>query len=445
MTRATFELDDRIPGQVAFWSDPRPVIAYVGGLGSGKTFAGAVKILGQPPGSSGVVVAPTYPLMRDASQRTFFEICPHALIASHNKAEGHTRLVNGIEIFWRSADKPDSLRGPNLGWAWVDEAAFITEAAWKVIIGRLRRRPGKAWVTTTPMGQNWLYQWFVIKPLGYGLHHGATADNPHNLPTYAADLARQYADDPLYAAQELSGQFVDLGASKRFPALLIAALLSPSSPKSPSDTSTLGAFSLPPSTRVYQPPVDGRRYVVGADCAEGVRGGDDSTGVVLDVDTGATVAILAGEYEPQEEHGAYLALLSRWYGAAPVLPERNNHGHAVIGALHRHGVRVLTGPDGRPGWLTTAPAKADMYAQAHRICLDAAERGDRLFPDARLAEQVKGIDRTTLKGPGKGRITKVDDEATAWALAQVGRTQATARDTTHTSTAPPMMRPVRGW
>lgn len=380
-------------------------------------------------------------MMRDASQRVFFDVCPPSLVLDHNKAEQHTRLVNGLEIFWRSADNPDRLRGPNLGWAWVDEAAFVSEEAWKVILGRLRLEPGRAWGTTTPNGQNWLYRRCVVEDLGYGVHHAHTRDNVFNLASYAEDLAREYEGDPLYAAQELAGEFVDLSDAKRFPALLVsgvARLTTPAPPPPlPSITVTRDAvpvsFSLPASTRVYSGPSPGRRYVIGADCAEGVRGGDDSTGVVVDVDSGAAVAILAGEYEPQEEHGAYLAILSRWYGEAPVLAERNNHGHAVLATLRRHGVRCLAGTDGRPGWLTSATAKADMYARAHRALLDAGESSSVLLYDKRLADQIKGVDRATLKGPGKGRITKVDDEAIAWALGQVARPLALTTPTVTTT------------
>lgn len=418
--RARFKISASIPGQAAFWRDTSPVKGFVGGLGSGKTFAGAVEVLRQPGGSTGMVVAPTYTMMKDAAQTEFFsKICPPEMVAEHNRSEQITILKNHTRILWRSADRPDRLRGPNLGWVWVDEAAYVDHDAWRVIVGRVRKAPGRTWFTTTPNGQNWLYDQILTH--GYAVHRAHTRDNPYNLATYAEDLAREYAHDPLYAAQELAGEFVDLTGSKRFPAMLISALTHVKPTATPKGLGTLGGYALPHEARIITSPTPGARYAIGVDCAEGVRGGDDSTAVVVEVSTGEVCAVLAGEYEPQEEHPALVALLARHYNNAPALVERNNHGHAVLAGLRRHNVPLLVGGDGRPGWLTTATSKADAYAQTHRQLLDAEAEGRAILTDARLADQLKGIDRTTLKGPGKGRVTKVDDEAVAFVLACVAR------------------------
>ena len=45
---------------------------YVGGIGAGKTYAGAVRAIrhsDQHPGSLGLVGAPTYPMLRDVPHR----------------------------------------------------------------------------------------------------------------------------------------------------------------------------------------------------------------------------------------------------------------------------------------------------------------------------------------------------------------------------------------
>ena len=430
--RVKFKVSGRIPAQSRFWSDTSKVRGYVGGVGSGKTFAGAIAVLSMPPGTAGIVIGPTYGNMRDTSQRTFFEIVPDEQIISHNKAEQVTILSNGSTIFWRSSDKPKSLRGPNLHWCWMDEAAYCSEESWKVAIGRLRvtgprgEQP-RAWITTTPAGQNWVYDWWCTKTLGYSLHHGKTSDNPYNADGYASELAEQYADDPTYAAQELGGEFVDLSGSKRLPGPLLASVFERreqigSRPKN-SIKGVSGVYSLPSEARIYEAPQRGRSYVIGADCAEGLKGGDDSTGVVIDKASGAVVAVLAGEYEPTEQHPAYLAILAQWYDA-PVLVERNNHGHAVIGGLARHGVVCLSGTDGRRGYQTTASSKASAYTVAHSALLNAKAEGTATLPDKRLRDQLGGVDRVTLRGPGKGKITKTDDEAIAWVLAQVARQAA---------------------
>jgi phage terminase large subunit-like protein len=102
-----------------FIASPARFCCFVGGIGSGKTFAGAVRAITQgveQPRSLGLIGAPTYPMLRDASQRTYFELLPTALVHDFNKSEGHLRLTNGAEVLFRSLDAPDRVRGLNLAW-----------------------------------------------------------------------------------------------------------------------------------------------------------------------------------------------------------------------------------------------------------------------------------------------------------------------------------------
>lgn len=78
---------------------------YVGRRGAGKSYAGALRAIfatQAQPGSLGLVGAPTHPMLRDAAQRMFFELCPASLIRRHNKTEQRTVMRNGSEILWRS-------------------------------------------------------------------------------------------------------------------------------------------------------------------------------------------------------------------------------------------------------------------------------------------------------------------------------------------------------
>ncbi|MBF6592183.1 MAG: hypothetical protein IVW57_16860, partial [Ktedonobacterales bacterium] len=98
------------PIQWRFVTCERRFSFYVGGIGAGKTFAGAaraiLRMLDQP-GSLGLIGAPTYPMLRDATQRTFFELLPPTLIRGYSKTEGHLLLSNGAEALFRSLDAPD--------------------------------------------------------------------------------------------------------------------------------------------------------------------------------------------------------------------------------------------------------------------------------------------------------------------------------------------------
>lgn len=168
-----------------------------------------------PAQSTGMVVAPTYPMLRDATLRTFLELARRGgVLSDFNKAEMIATLIDGKRVLFRSADDPDRLRGPNLGWFYLDEAALMSAEAWPIMIGRLRERPGRAWATSTPRGFNWLHAVFVKGGEDYDVIKSSTRDNVY-LPTgFLQSLERSY--DAEWLAQEVEGDWVDLGAIDRF-------------------------------------------------------------------------------------------------------------------------------------------------------------------------------------------------------------------------------------
>jgi hypothetical protein len=119
-------------------------------------------------------------------------------------------------------------------------------------------------------------------------------------------------------------------------------------------------FPALPSLTVFERPVPGRRYVAGADPAEGNPNSDESATCFMDAETGRQVAVLAGLLDPPV-FASQTAVVCRWYGGegrrCPLLVERNNHGHAVLLWLKDNAkdVKLLTGRDDKPGWLSKAP------------------------------------------------------------------------------------------
>lgn len=204
--------------------------AFVGGLGSGKSWAGGIKAVlyavGQP-GSLGLVAAPTYRQLMDSTMREFFKLLPKELILSFSKSEMHMKLINGSEIVFRSLENYESIRGIEIAWAWIDEANLISHKAWKVVVGRLRQPgyPHRTWLTTTPRGRtaNWLYEEYVQKIIANpGLEtsrrifKAKTRDNVENIgEEYVLDLESTYTGE--YAKQELLGEFVDLVEGRVYP------------------------------------------------------------------------------------------------------------------------------------------------------------------------------------------------------------------------------------
>ena len=192
--------------QRRFWLSDARYRLFVGGLGSGKTYAGVVELLRQPQNSTGMVLAPTYPMLRDATIRTFLELAKDAVVEFW-RGEMKARLSDGKTILFRSADDPDRLRGPNLGWFWLDEAAMMSKDVWLVMLGRLREQPGRAWLTTTPRGKNWLYDVFHTGDQNYAIIQSSTRDNVY-LPTeFVQSLQSAYTSE--WQRQEIEGEFVD--------------------------------------------------------------------------------------------------------------------------------------------------------------------------------------------------------------------------------------------
>lgn len=161
-----------------------------------------------PAGSTGAVVAPTYPMMRDATLRTFLELTQKAgVLERFNKSDMTVDLIDGKHVLFRSADEPDRLRGPNLGWFYLDEAALMVEETWLIMIGRLRENPGKAWATSTPRGFNWLYETFVKGGDDYAVVKSSTRANPYLPKEFVSSLERSYTSD--WQKQEIEGEFTD--------------------------------------------------------------------------------------------------------------------------------------------------------------------------------------------------------------------------------------------
>lgn len=147
-------------------------------------------------------------MLRDATLRTFLELARQASILERfNKAEMTAELHGGRTVFFRSADNPDRLRGPNLGWFWMDEAAMCGLEAWNIMLGRLRLGPGRAWCTTTPRGKNWLYKTFIEGGGDYGYTRASSRTNRFLPRHFIQSLVDAY--DPTFAAQEIEGEFLD--------------------------------------------------------------------------------------------------------------------------------------------------------------------------------------------------------------------------------------------
>ncbi len=85
--------------------------------------------------------------------------------------------------------------------------------------------------------------------------------------------------------------------------------------------------------QIFKEPQAGRRYVIGADVADG--GGDACSADVLDIESGEQVACLNAMTWRAHEFADHLAELGRLYNNALLGVERNNSGLATLTVLQR--------------------------------------------------------------------------------------------------------------
>lgn len=210
---STIQLYDR---QAAFVFDTARYPAFIAGRNSGKTRAGAVKAANRcaRPGL-GVIAAPTFPMLVHAAKRTFLdelrrraEIDRRWVFMEHKSERTLSIPAFGSEVLFGSLDNPDSVRGPNFGWGWLDEPGYASDEGWRTLKGSVRDGDDpQLWPTGTPKGRNhWLYrEWMVNPDPSHTYHHATSRQNPFvDAATYVAAMGYQ----GIFYEQEIGGEFV---------------------------------------------------------------------------------------------------------------------------------------------------------------------------------------------------------------------------------------------
>lgn len=201
------------PSQAPFLSGRERYHAFVSGIGAGKTVGGIYRALLNVhywnPGETGMIVAPTVPALRNAVVQELHKWNVLNL-CEYKATEKALEFPNGSRIILESADnnrKIERLRGPSIAWFWMDEAAIISDRAWKILIGRLREGTYRnAAITTTPKGFNWVYDRFADDPDVNRVLGVRTEDNPHLPDDYKGEIVEEY--EGRFYDQEVLGEFV---------------------------------------------------------------------------------------------------------------------------------------------------------------------------------------------------------------------------------------------
>lgn len=209
-----------LPSQARFHRSMARFKGFSGPIGSGKSQAlcqEAIKLSYLNAGRLGLLGAPTYPMLRDATQTTLLEILARNRIPyEFNKAENILTMKDtASRILFRPVEEFDRLRGTNLAWFGLDELTYTQEEAWVVLEGRLRDPLAQrlcGFAVWTPKGYDWVYRRFVADPVeGYEVVVAAPFENRHLLarvPDFYERLKRSY--DPKFYQQEVLGEYVNI-------------------------------------------------------------------------------------------------------------------------------------------------------------------------------------------------------------------------------------------
>ena len=207
------------PDQAWFLTDPGTYLALTGGWGSGKSMIARRKGIlcsAQNPGSAGMIVLPTYRMLRDLMWRQFQRECIDAGV----EFEVHKSDMEVYFPWWdhlvmfRSADRPERLEGHDIAWAIIDEADQTPPEIHEKVLSRVRDpkaarlfygvtgTPAMGWLEPLCDGPDAFFEWRSMD----------TRENL-DLPGVMVDaLVSQL--NPRKAKAYLAGQFVDLYAGQ---------------------------------------------------------------------------------------------------------------------------------------------------------------------------------------------------------------------------------------
>ena len=218
--------------QEPFLRDGEKYYGYISGVGAGKTFAGilrtACNVEEWNPGEMGAIVAPTATMIKDViiPQMREVGLLDHWDYKGPHSDEPGLHAPNGARVLLLSADNSrtiERLAGLNLAWFWLDEASRVPQRALEILTQRLRVGAYRnGFVTTTPMGRDHIYDFFVGDVDGVDRTH-ADADlyvgddrlailrvptwaNPHTPEDYKQQMDQK--EGQVYE-REILGRFVD--------------------------------------------------------------------------------------------------------------------------------------------------------------------------------------------------------------------------------------------
>jgi hypothetical protein len=210
------------PSQRRFYDTSAKYSGFSGPVGSGKTYAlvyKALKMATANPGCTGLLGAPTIPMLRSVTITAMLEVLEKHRIPFVFRSQSASLFLkrSGSKIVFRPLEYFDRLRGYNLAWFGIDELTYCKEGAWQVLQQRIRdpkaRRLG-GFAVWTPKGFDWVYDRFISPASRLEGHEAILAGPRENVavlqknPKYYEELKASY-DDKFYR-QEAEGEYLNI-------------------------------------------------------------------------------------------------------------------------------------------------------------------------------------------------------------------------------------------
>jgi phage terminase large subunit-like protein len=293
------------------------------GRGSGKTRTGAEYTHRMTEVTNRLaLVAATGPDARDImieGESGLMTIAPPGMRPNYEPSKRRLTWPNGAQAHVFSAEEPDRLRGPEHGYAWVDEPAHfaLIQDVWDNLMFGLRigRRP-RVVATSTPKPRPWLKE--LIKEPDTRLARASTYDNIENLaPSFAERILRRYQGTRL-GRQELYGEILE------------------------DVEGALWNWELIEPHRLAEAPLTLTRVLVGVDPAGTANKKSDETGIIVGgidavIDHGYVLADRSGKMSPLAWARAVDAACDE-FDADAIVVETNYGGDMVKQTLRSAGI-----------------------------------------------------------------------------------------------------------
>lgn len=208
--------------QEEFHEDDINRILYLScGYGGGKTYSLIMKMIKLSwlnRNIDGGLVAPSFPELKRDVLPTLEQIATDSEFEyKHHKSDNWIRFPWTTGKIWlASAER--KIRGPNWGFAGINEVTLLKESSYNEVLGRVRIKKAKCSqivMSGTPEGtEHWLYKNLIENKNPYAnVIYGDTRNNAHNLdPIYLKSLEESF--DAVMLDAYLRGLWVNMKGNR---------------------------------------------------------------------------------------------------------------------------------------------------------------------------------------------------------------------------------------